>query len=147
MTEFLDWGQGWLINIAQMDEDHEEISQLLNRLAVYDKHISNDSEHNNDTTSFEDFLNRYDDLMLKIREHFDHEETFMESINYPKRHEHKREHTVQMAAFIVFRNRLSSQGLADFEREDLNWIKMWFLDHVFSEDQEYADYYRENNPD
>ena len=145
MSDFLVWREGWLINIDPMDEDHIEMVRLLNLLADIKNDIEMDenthSSEENNIPSIEHFIRRYDDLIAHIKAHFEREEAFMESINYPRTSIHKREHSVQMAAFTSFRRQLAERGMGVFEREDLNWIKMWFLGHVVSEDQEYANYY------
>ena len=145
MTDFLIWQEGWLINIEPLDNDHREMIRLLNLLADSKTNIETGNDPQlqelKPASSLEHFIRRYDDLIIHIREHFEREETFMESIDYPRTAIHKREHSVQVAAFSAFRRQLSDRGMEVFEQEDLNWIKIWFLDHVVSEDKEYADYY------
>ena len=145
MSDFLVWREGWLLNIDPMDKDHIEMVRLLNLLADIKTDIemnaSTQSLDKNPAIPIERFIRRYDALIAHIKYHFEREETFMESINYPRTSIHKREHSVQMAAFTSFRRQLEERGMEIFEREDLNWIKMWFLGHVVSEDQEYANFY------
>ena len=149
MTEFLVWREGWLLHIDPLDADHKEMVRLLNLLASSETHTANAGEKEGsadkkDTPATESLLSRFDALISHIRDHFAREEAFMESINYPGCQEHKREHTVQMAVFTALRRDLSNSGAETLEREDLQGIKMWFLDHVFGEDRHYADFYQKN---
>ncbi len=148
MTAVLVWRKEWLLHIDPFDADHKEMVRLLNLLASSETRTANPGEKegsaDKDTPATESLLSRFDALISHIRDHFAREEAFIESINYPGCQEHKREHTVQMAAFTVLRRHLSSSEAATLEREDLQGIKMWFLDHVFGEDRHYADFYQKN---
>ena len=133
MTEVLVWRDEWLLHIDPLDADHKEMVRLLNRLA--------NSRQTGATDPHEELLGRMDTLVSHIRGHFLREEAFLESIGYPGLPDHKREHTLQMAAFSVLRKSLSGSGASALDPEDIQGIKMWFLDHVFGEDKHYADFY------
>lgn len=149
MAELLVWRDQWLLHIDPMDEDHKEMVRLLNRLADNVKHpIDTDKNHplidHQDISVHEIVLIRFDALITHIRKHFAREEEFMSSISYPDFLEHKREHTVQMSYFTSLRCTFSNGCANNLDQEVLHEIKMWFLDHVFGEDQEYANFFRES---
>jgi len=132
VTAVLVWRNEWLLHIAPLDRDHQEMVRLLNRLAE-------PAAEGADPCA--DLLGRIDALITHIHDHFDREETFLESIDYPEREDHGREHALQMASFTGLRKSVADSRAPALDQDDLHAIKMWFLDHVFGEDKHYAEFY------
>lgn len=129
MAGALTWNDNWLLGIESLDTDHREMAQLINRLAEADER----------TTS----ADRLDDLIARLRAHFEREERFLEVIQYPRRDAHRREHRMHLAEFVDLRRRLPADQNEALDPASLSEIKDWFFNHVLTEDCHFAAYYHE----
>ncbi len=118
----------YLTGIPQVDEEHtkifelaEEVYQLLQDEFRYDK--------------YDDLIKLVDELKNYTKYHFEHEEEYMESIDYGaifiQRAQHK--------AFIQKLNEFAvNEGDSDHEEsiiELLNLITEWLIDHILKMDK------------
>lgn len=118
----------YLTGIPQVDEEHtkifelaEEVYQLLQDELRYDK--------------YDDLIKLVDELKNYTKYHFEHEEEYMESIDYGaifiQRAQHK--------AFIQKLNEFAvNEGDSDHEEsiiELLNLITEWLIDHILKMDK------------
>lgn len=131
--DFLRWRDDWLLNIDLFDTEHQQMITLLNRLA--------DTQDVTDEQAIEAHLKIFDSLIATIRDHFKKEEQFMLNLGYPNYYQHKSEHTMELAVFSSIRRELEDNKQQTLSFQMLTGIKSWFLDHVVSEDREYAEFY------
>lgn len=129
MGELLIWNDDWLLGIAHLDQDHQEIVRLINRL----KSI----EETQDTP----LQQRVDELVALLRKHFQAEEAFLLKIGYPAYNTHKREHSLELAEFMALERELEGSHQNVLEHAIFQQIKCWFLNHAVVEDRDYAEYY------
>lgn len=124
-----EWIPELSLNDDKIDSQHKQFFDIVNNLI---DHVNTDRQYEiTNETIYK--------LLLYIDEHFEEEEKFLESINYPKLEEHKNIHhkfTKQIAMFSkeVFKNK------KDITKELLNYLLEWVNTHIRDEDLDYKSY-------
>ncbi|MBP5856964.1 hemerythrin family protein [Marivibrio halodurans] len=94
----------WVIGWREIDEDHEIILQVINGcIAAYDG------------TTVVGFEDEFKALRDRVRGHFDHEERFMEHLNYPGLRWHHAHHRKWLEHLDDLRATCSRKGYADYD--------------------------------
>ncbi|WP_324170515.1 hemerythrin domain-containing protein [Sulfurimonas sp.] len=125
------WKNDYKLNIEMIDEEH----QGLFKIALKALKFKNDSDLKVHIRQIIIDLNNY------MKKHFDHEEDFMKSIEYPGLEEHKILHQNiinQINGLIV---NIASMTLLEFEKELLTYIDIWLINHIIFEDKKIMCYY------
>lgn len=138
---FLTWRDGWKTGIVWVDRDHQDIARLINRLAdACAGELSGPDEDDPAPRSTPATrIGALDDLIDRMREHFDAEEKLLRAIDYPSLQAHSCEHAMQLAELSEVRRDLLKDG--SLCPETLQGIKRWFLEHAIAEDSHYASFY------
>jgi hemerythrin len=71
------------------------------------------------------------------RYHFDNEERYMKSINYPDFEEHKEKHDSYVSKVTDFYDKIKN-GKMVLSLEVTNFLKTWLINHIKGVDQNYA---------
>ena len=122
------------IGIAALDNQHAHYRLLINKFAdlCMLETVS--------LTEIEDFFSQIIDYSI---EHFDAEEFFMRSINYPYYQNHVDQHDILRAKLEEMSEKLkTAPDVNEFAENAVDWIDQWFAAHITSEDQKLADYYK-----
>ena len=69
--------------------------------------------------------------------HFESEEKYMKSINYPKLAEHQEKHRFYEAKIGEYHERIK-EGKMVLSLEVTNFLKTWLINHIRGVDQQYA---------
>lgn len=127
--EILQWDDGFLIGIDELDYEHkrlfEDVNRLYRELVAYD-----------DKRGIEECLG---DIYARMHAHFALEERIMRSHEYADYDEHKREHEELLESFteamLTFINAgdIDSGGLV---KDDLN---RWIVDHIRDSDRKMSE--------
>ena len=146
MAVMLSWRDSWQLGIDFLDDEHQEMVRLINRLACCGRAPDGSTySHDENSVSEKDnpapLIQRLNALIDHLRKHFKREEEFLKSIGYPDYFSHKREHSVEMAEFIHMRREIESRELMRLDESTLQEIKDWFFNHVIAEERRIADYY------
>jgi len=105
----------YLLDYQQLDNDHAEFINTLNRLIAAD-----DSQ----------FASLFEQLMHHTQQHFDRENALMDEYNFPATGEHKGEHQRVLGEFTQFKKRVD-KGLIAFGRAYVKEnLPAWFDLHV-----------------
>lgn len=128
MNERLVWHDEWALGIEPLDTDHRQAVILLDHLFAL--------EHARPLTA------RLDDLIAHLRRHFDAEQMFLRSIDYPEWQTHCRDHLLQLAELVELKRELEHSGAIRLSDEDASAIRQWFFAHMLAEDRRFALYYR-----
>jgi len=129
---FIVWDSSFSVGIDEMDNQHMQILQIINRL----HEIEDDPENE---AIFSDMINN---LINIIKTHFFAEENLMRRIKYPHQSDHKKEHDLltgqlhSMQKQLLFGQPFSSQKFAVFIRD-------WLLRHIHNEDSKYGGFFAE----
>lgn len=118
------WRNEYKLNNTEIDEDHQKLFEIA--LRALDHNSAQDKKQQIRQTIIE--LNNY------MKEHFEREESYMESISFPKLAEHKVLHTKIIDQINELIKRLPTLSLAQFEKELLASIDIWLVNHIVNED-------------
>ncbi|CAK0754122.1 putative two-component system response regulator [Azospirillaceae bacterium] len=127
----IEWASHMSIGHPQLDDDHRAIITLLNQLS--------NIEARRERSTIELILDELVDYTLG---HFQREEAFMESINFPGLPQHRAIHTdlSQQVSHIQFRVLNGLQGTLG--NQVLNFMTMWWRNHILENDIQYYQYHQ-----
>jgi len=115
-----------LVGVKKIDEEHQTIAFLLNRLNVAINRLE----------STQTVVPLLEEVIASTRSHFQTEEELMEQYAYPGEDAHKAEHQRLVNEVTYLRGRFTQGG----ELLVLQWLKDWFLTHIAGTDKLLADY-------
>ena len=136
MKLFLEWLDDWQLGILEIDQHHQEMAELLNRIVGS---LGSEAE----TGSGEETLPLVLDLLNRTRRHFKVEEAVMRKYAYPGLGEHHREHVLLLAELQELIREIE-EGRRHFDLETLTALKHWLINHVLESDQAFARYLQES---
>ena len=139
MPEFIKWRDEWLLGVDTLDAEHRDLADCLNRLVRECLHGNNsDTKGSNKRTSVLKSL--LDELYLKTKDHFSHEEAIMREEKYPGYNSHAREHAMLLGELKSTFAAKVKDGCSNIDPDILSELKYWFIAHVSRSDREFADY-------
>jgi hemerythrin len=127
----IQWSDDLNTNIAVIDSQHKRIVSYINSLE--------DVNGKNDRAIEEQVLNELVDYTLS---HFAFEESLMEDAGYGFINGHKRVHQLFVKRVNDFMQRFKMGE--DITDELLIVLKAWLINHIKSDDNDYADIVRKN---
>jgi hemerythrin len=83
-------------------------------------------------------------LLLYTKNHFEHEEHFMQSIKYPGLEEHKVKHKKIILSMKSFVKNLPNMKIIEIEKELAHFIEIWFIAHIVYEDKKLSQWINNN---
>lgn len=131
------WKSIYKLNQNMIDEEHQQ----LFKIAVEALKYKNNSDIKVHIRQIIIDLNNY------MKEHFKHEEDFMESIGYPGLEEHKVIHQNIIGQINELISNIISMRLVEFEKTLLTYIDIWLVNHIVFEDKKIMCYYKDINDD
>ncbi|MDC7218445.1 MAG: bacteriohemerythrin [Spirochaetales bacterium] len=130
----ISWSDIMSVTIPEMDEEHKELFNRINKL------LSALIEGSQDYSVVElvGFINKYIDY------HFRDEEKLMESYDYPYLDEHKKLHKVYEDEFKAIEKKLEGGKFdATLLIEIQEKVVVWLLDHIATVDKRYGKFIQE----
>lgn len=124
------WNDSLNVGIDEIDSQHQRLFELRNRLAV-----SCDGED----AGVEVFHRVLSELFEYTRAHFQAEEAFMRSINYPDLAEQQSEHAQFIDAVLDF-SQAALRG-EDVRLACVDFLTGWLLAHIAGSDMKIGIYY------
>ena len=118
------WNADLCIGIGDIDAQHHRLIDIRNRLAA--------CHHPDAVSQHEEYHRILSELFEYTREHFQAEEDYMQSIEYPALADQRKE----PAQFIESLRELSqsaSQG-TDIHQEGVRFLTQWLLSHIRGSD-------------
>ena len=131
----IEWNPAYLIGDEQIDDDHQALFRLANKAFS----LVGSKEHRQELKETIAKLSTY------VREHFEHEEKFMQSINYPSYERHHDIHQKIIVEINSFIQRMSTTDIDTFELELAIFIEKWLVQHIVYEDRKIKDYMNHND--
>jgi len=123
--DFLPWDQKYEIGIKMIDDEHIELLRRINLL------IESMNENKDILESF-DFMSQY------AIDHFQDEEEYMESINYPSLSSHKKVHENLLNSVSNYRSEILNNDLNPAKLA--SFLKNWLFTHIVGVDIKYANH-------
>jgi hemerythrin len=142
MSDFLTWRDEWRTGIDWIDADHRAIAELLNQLVAMNDCAARASLAPDPDAAKGVCLATLDALIEQARRHYQAEETFLREICFPGYSAHRHEHILQLAEFTDLRRSLEQDASPFIDPEVVQDFKLWFFNHVMSEDRDYVNYFQ-----
>jgi hemerythrin-like metal-binding protein len=125
----VDWKDEYSIGLQEIDEQHEVLFDLINRLwAAIVKQAQTG-----------DILKIVRELEHYTLSHFTAEETFMRVSEYPKFLDHKKQHEDFVAR--VAKEREAVMGGKSISLDLIRFLKDWLINHILVSDKDYAEFH------
>lgn len=126
---YLDWEPKYQINHDEVDQQHQHLFVLLNRL--YDS-VMEGSERG----TLGDILN---ELIEYTVYHFQTEEDLFKTHQYPESKAHKQIHDELTQTAVDLQSKFN-EGSATISFETLDFLRDWLTKHTMEEDQEFGQF-------
>jgi len=135
MLNHFPWETRFILDIPQIDEQHEELIRRVNNLAI--TYNSEETRENVRNTIL--FLEEY------VLTHFSTEEAFMNQSGYPALDEHHSIHEnytaqVNRLVFSIHGQDLTPELIAEANTLLVNWLSH----HIDEEDRKFADWFHQH---
>ncbi|NMG64407.1 bacteriohemerythrin [Azoarcus indigens] len=133
MADLFEWSDAYHVGIGDIDEQHEELVALLNRLnaAIHERQGSKAVRRT------------LDELVNYTREHFAIEERLMRESGYPEYEEHRSYHEALIDQIHALQAKLD-KGETSITFELLHFLRVWLIRHICDVDQRFGGWYVEN---
>ena len=131
----LHWSDDYSLNIPAIDNEHKLLIAIIN-----------DIEHSMRyhgplrTQVIAESMRR---LSNYIRTHFESEERFMLTCNYPEFDDHKAQHTELLEKLARFESRFKNENKA-FNEEMLLFLQDWLIRHIILHDIKIGHFYHDS---
>jgi len=140
VSEFVHWLDSWLLEIPELDKEHRELVDLLNRLVHCQ--CPNAPRQGDSPAPDRDGIAMLQELGLHVKRHFKHEEAFMREAGYPRYEDHRYEHMTLLAEFSELLREVKSTGLQCLDQRTLASLKSWLISHIAGADRRFGEYHR-----
>jgi len=132
MSDIFRWEERHSVGVQQFDSDHRELLDLAEKLVTGPLRGE----------LFVEDGDVLDDLVIRAKEHFSHEERLLELVGYPHLVEHHDQHErllqeIQAYQVAITNGKISGSDVARF-------IAVWIFQHIEEEDQKYRKILNEN---
>ena len=128
------WSDGFKIGVREIDEQHERLVALLNRLA----------RHHTTKAPGEDLYRVFDELVSYATYHFATEERVMREAGVSEQHAelHRRAHQ-EFATKVVAARRSAETSSPDVTGDALIFVTNWLIHHILGVDRRLGEEVRE----
>jgi len=147
MAKILTWRDDWMLRIDILDKDHRAIVDMLRGIArrfgeepEQQEEVRQESG-NQDSADSGDLYAALEKLGSYTRAHFQREEEFMRTIDYPHIADHRSEHAMLMAEHTALIRELGEREAERLGPAELEILKHWVVAHVIGGDRGFADHY------
>lgn len=121
-----EWSDELSIGVEKMDQQHQNLVRKINKLI---EDINHDSP---------DVLKDFQEMAKFVIEHFEDEEKYMESIEFPNLEIHKNIHKQLLERVGEFGQAIESGNLD--KGQLINFLKMWLKSHIMGIDMKYGEH-------
>lgn len=125
----LEWNNGMSVGIDSIDTDHKQLISIISELseAIYERRTD---------TVISDIFERLEEY---VDIHFTREELLMAQCNYPGLEEHIKQHRAFIKRIPTLKKRLLSSDSLEISEEVNLFLFNWLINHILTEDMEYAE--------
>ena len=130
--DLIKWRASYETGIAEMDEEHKQIIEIVNRLY----RMLRGAEDTDDLKSIYTTLAEYSE------QHFKHEEELLQKHNYPGMEEQGQSHEEFVNKLQEIRDDLEAND-AKAIPEVYKFLREWWIGHIVESDKEYGPFLKE----
>lgn len=127
MSDF-SWNPSFDIGVNAMNDEHRKLLSLMDSL--YQLHVRKASRA--------ELGHALNTLAAFTKQHFQHEEKYMASINYPRLDSHRQVHADLLSKLAAHAKEFASVG--HFADEFFVFLKLWLSAHIQGIDKKYGDH-------
>ena len=131
--EPIQWSEKFSVGVEELDQQHQQLVKMLNRLIAKRETIDTHSE----TIS---------DMLLAMthyaQKHFKTEENLMKAYGYPGLEEQKQEHRAYRKKAVDF-STATILGIEAVPEILLAYLFDWWTHHILDEDMKYKQFFKE----
>ena len=131
--EAIHWSEKFSVGVKELDEQHQQIIGMLNRL------ISTPEARDANSETVSEILTAMTRYSL---EHFKTEEGLMKVHGYPNLGEHRQEHIVYRRKAIDF-STAATIGVESVPQILIDYLSGWWVHHILDEDMKYKPFFAE----
>jgi len=124
------WEETYLTNVAEVDNQHQEIFRMMNDL------------HDSLSTDRAVVGEKLNALVQFVLNHFATEEKYMQETNFPNYAEHKEAHDKLVETVADLQAKFNA-GEADITEEVTAFVRDWLYNHIPGTDKQYGPYLNE----
>jgi hemerythrin-like metal-binding protein len=124
---FFTWKEAFNTGIAEIDQQHQEIFAVLNRLYEASQTPVNRATAKQALLEMIDYANN----------HFSREERLMKKINYPELNQQMTQHNFYKEQMIQLDLELVEDNPSGYKHV-VEFLKDWFLSHILQEDMKFG---------
>ncbi len=129
----LEWTKEYSVNVQEIDEQHKEFIDLINRLSKGIKEMASKNDLGN-------ILNKLDHY---AKTHFATEEKYFKKFDYPDKDKHIVQHRRFSDKIKDYKSRYKGDKVA-ISFEVIDFLEDWLVDHLLNEDQKYSGFFNEH---
>jgi len=128
----INWTDEFSVGVAQLDEQHKKIIELINRL-IQEQGLSVHSETLQDALS---------EMLKYSGQHLRYEEKLLRENNYPDFEDHEKFHEAYM-------EKVGGFSISAFDadnrvpKEVIEYLKNWWENHILNEDMKYKSFFND----
>ncbi len=130
MPLLMEWNKDLELQVNDMNNQHKHLLDLMNRLF----------ELNHQKADKASLISALDALGKYTVQHFEEEEAYMESIEYPKLTVHKTIHKDLLRKFGEHQNEFITSSQAILDDKFFNFLQLWLKAHIMGIDKQYSDH-------
>jgi len=127
----VEWNAFLSVGNARIDQDHQRLFEILNRLA--------DADARRERAVVADAV---EEMVSYAIEHFAREEELMEAVRYPLLAEHRQQHRELTAKVEAWRNRVANRWHPWHGGTFFAVLAHWLVSHILEDDRMIADFCR-----
>lgn len=130
------WNDKLSLGIKAMDDEHVILIEKINAFitALEQQYVKKDKEY---------LLTSFNNLASYTIEHFEDEERFLQSIDYPQLNSHKKIHENLINQVGIYGEQIKSGTLN--EKKIVSFLRNWLLSHIMGVDMQYSKHSHERN--
>lgn len=132
----ISWSESYSCNIRAIDDDHKALFDVID-------HLGDQINKETDKTVITSTI---DSLILYVNEHFDREERFMRSANFPGFSEHKAQHTLFADSIYALRSLYHETPELIAPQRIFSFLVDWLAQHIQEVDREYIPFVKGHSP-
>lgn len=118
------WKLDYKLENELMDDEHKKLFDIA--IKALDYNGSDIRTHVKTTIN---------ELYEYMQTHFEHEEEYLSSINYPLLEEHKQIHESIINQMNSFIKKLPTLKIVEFEKKLIEYMDIWLINHILYEDR------------
>ena len=118
------WKDCYKIGNEKIDEEHKQLFDIA--VKALDYKDNDRKKHIKETVQ---------ELYSYMKSHFEHEEKYMTSINYPESYDHTILHEKIIEEMNNFLKSISKMSIEEVERRLIEYIDIWLINHILYEDR------------